>query len=83
MIRTQISLTEDQARRLRRVASRRGVSMAAVIRDAIDRVIPASSDEQIQRIDRALALAGKFDSGLSDVSERHDDYLAEALADAE
>jgi len=83
MIRTQISLTEEQARRLRVTASRRGVSMAAVIRDAIDRVVPSDAGEREERIQRALAMAGKFDSGLTDVSARHDDYLAEDFADLE
>lgn len=81
MIRTQISLTEEQADRLRRTAALRGVSMAELIRQAVDRVIPPDSDERSWRIERALALAGKYDSGRSDVSERHDDYLAEAFAD--
>ena len=40
MIRTQISLTEDQMRRLRHEARRRHVSLAAVIRDAVERVVP-------------------------------------------
>jgi predicted transcriptional regulator len=36
MIRTTISLDEDTQRRLRRIAADRGISMAAVIREAID-----------------------------------------------
>ena len=77
MIRTQISLTERQMRRLRRVAADRGVSMATVIREAIDAYVPDDDAARSARAARVLAAAGRFDSGLEDVSERHDDYLAE------
>jgi predicted DNA-binding protein len=76
MIRTQISLTERQARRVRRLAADRGVSMATVIREAVEVYVPDDEPARAARAARALA-AGRFDSGLADVSERHDDYLAE------
>jgi hypothetical protein len=79
MIRQQIQLTEEQAESLRRLASERGLSMAAVIRDALDRAIGV--DEVARRRERAVAAIGGFHSGLHDVSERHDDYLAEAFED--
>jgi len=37
---------------------------------------PADPQEQRKRL---FSIAGKYDSGLSDVSERHDNYLAEAF----
>ena len=77
MIRTQISLTERQARRLRRLAADRSVSMATIIREAIDVYVPDDEAARAARTARVLAAAGRFDSGLVDVSERHDDYLAE------
>lgn len=77
MERTQISLTPGQARELRRLARKRGTSMAALIRDAVDRTYGASG-EPAARWDRALASVGGFRSGRSDVSEHHDDLLAEA-----
>lgn len=40
MLRTQISLTQAQARRLRRVAADRGVSMATLIREAVEAYVP-------------------------------------------
>jgi hypothetical protein len=79
MIRKQIQLTEEQAESLRRLASERGLSMAAVIREALDRAIGV--DEVARRRERAIAAIGGFRSGLHDVSERHDDYLAEAFED--
>lgn len=71
MIRTQISLTEEQHRRLRSEADRRGLSMAAVIREAVDRLL---RERQRNRA-RLAAAAGVADSGLGDLAERHDHYL--------
>lgn len=77
MLRTQISLTERQARQLRRLAADRGVSMATIVREAIDVYVPDDEATRSARVQRLLAVGGRFDSGLADVSERHDDYLAE------
>lgn len=76
--RTQISLTEDQARRLRTLARRRGTSMAALIRDAVDRAYPqpARADE---RWANALAAVGGFRSDVSDVSAEHDRELGDVF----
>jgi hypothetical protein len=77
MIRTQISLTEHQMRRLRRVAQERKSSIAAVIRDAVDQIVPDEEQDRIDRQRRAFRLAGAFASGSRDTAERHDDVLAE------
>ena len=79
MVRTQIQLTEEQAQALKALAARDGVSMAALVRRGVDRVL-AESDEDAKWA-RALALVGKFRSGTTDVARRHDDYLAEDFAD--
>ncbi len=76
MDRTQISLTSAQARKLRGLARRRGTSMAALIREAIDRTYGGADEEARWR--RALESVGGFRSDRSDVSERHDDVLADA-----
>jgi hypothetical protein len=78
--RTQISLTEEQARRLRRLARRRRTSMAALIRDAVERAYP-ERDSADAAWDRALASLGGFHSGRTDISENHDAYLAEAYGE--
>ena len=39
MVRTQIQLTEEQAIKVKKIAARRGVSMAEVIRDAVEGAI--------------------------------------------
>ncbi|MGI9110618.1 MAG: CopG family transcriptional regulator [Gaiellaceae bacterium] len=81
MVRTQISLTEEQAQRLKRVARERGVSMAAVIREAVDAAVPETDPDREAKWARALAAVGSFSSGLGDVSENHDEHLAEAYLD--
>lgn len=81
MIRTQIQLTEAQAEKAKRLAAERGVSMAEVIRELIDR--EPEGDDRAERFARALAAIerGGFRDreGKTDVSVEHDRYLAEAL----
>jgi hypothetical protein len=80
MVRMQIQLTEAQLRVLRETASRQGVSVSELVRRAVDRWVETralpSPDDQRRR---AVAAAGRFRSGASDVSERHDEYLAKAF----
>ena len=80
MVRTQIQLTEQQHEELKRLSQSRKVSMAELIRQGVDRILKSSahiSDEE--RRERALAIAGRFHSGRSDISEKHDKYVAEAM----
>jgi predicted transcriptional regulator len=79
LVRTQISLTNEQYDALRRIASRRGVSMSMVVRDAIDEIV--DRDAAAARWQRALAVIGTGRSGLPDLAENHDEYLAEAFVD--
>jgi hypothetical protein len=78
MIRTQIQLTEGQARELKELAAREGVSMAELVRHAVNNLLERSGTTSVEeRRRRAVALVGQFRSGRSDVSEKHDEYLAE------
>jgi hypothetical protein len=77
VIRTQISLTPEQMRRLRAEARRRGVPIAEVVRDAIDRTVPRDPEGREPRFDRALAATGRFRSGSGDVAARHDEIAGE------
>ena len=77
MIRTQVSLTPQQMRRLREEARRRHVSLAAVVRDAVDRVVPDQDQLRSDRIDALLGVAGSAASGTGTVARDHDEVLAE------
>ncbi|NVM56792.1 MAG: ribbon-helix-helix protein, CopG family [Desulfobacterales bacterium] len=80
MIRTQVQLTEEQARALRDLASARQVSVAELIRQSVDALIRSLGEVDIkERRRRAIAAAGRFRSGASDISAKHDEYLAEAF----
>jgi hypothetical protein len=74
MLRTQISLTHAQMARLRAESLRCGVSIAQLIRDAVDQVFPAAEWEA--RKARAIAAIGCIREQADDVAERHDEYLA-------
>jgi len=79
MVRTQIQLTERQTRRLKAIANQRGVSVAELIRRAVDHALDAEllADKDEVRA-RALQVVGKYADTADDVSEQHDRYLAEA-----
>jgi hypothetical protein len=79
MVRTQIQLTEDQAKALKKIARSRHLSVAEVIRKAIDAIIKSSSVIDIEeRHKRAMEIVGRFGSGKRDISKKHDLYLTEA-----
>lgn len=79
MVRTQIQLTDEQARAVKRIASSKGVSVAEVIRRAVEGIIKSSPKADMEeRQKRALDIVGRFKSGKRDVSKRHDAYLTDA-----
>ena len=78
MIRTQIQLTEEQAKKIKKIAASRGVPIAEVIRDAVEGTIRSSAVViSEERRKRALEIVGKFRSGKKNVSRKHDSYLTE------
>jgi len=82
MVRTQVQLTEEQASALKVMAAERGVSMAQLIRETVDRLLRESrAPGYEERARRAMAFAGRFRSGLTDLGARHDYYLYEDTAD--
>ena len=79
MVRTQIQLTEAQAKTIKKVAMEKGTSVAEVIRRAVENMVQSSPKVSNQeRISRAIEIAGKFRSGKGNVSRKHDEYLTEA-----
>ena len=81
MIRTQIQMEEDQIDWLRVEARARGVSVSQLIREGVALFRAREERFPEEKKKRALAAVGRFSSNLSDVSERHDDYLAEAFSE--
>ncbi len=82
MMRTQIQLADSQVEALRKLSAETGRSIADLTRRAVDLYLAQHRDTSPDALlERALAVAGKFASGLSDVAADHDRYLAEALAE--
>ena len=81
MIRTQIQLTETQARKLRQAARRDGISLAEAIRRLVDRGLADEKDERARLYARAAESVGRYRDrkGAKDVAGEHDAYLDEAF----
>ena len=79
MVRTQIQITNEQARALKRLAAREGKSVAELIRISVDAMLRSGGlkDQDTLR-QKAAAAAGKL-HGPNNLAADHDDYLAEAL----
>ncbi len=75
--RIPIGLTDSQHARLRREAARRHVSVGALVREAVDATFPEELEARRAARRRSLSALGTFDSGRSDISERHDELLGE------
>jgi metal-responsive CopG/Arc/MetJ family transcriptional regulator len=82
MQRLQVQLPEGLADRLRKTAEAEGTSQAEIVRRALESYLrrPVQAHEATVRA-RALEVIGAFSSGLSDVAEMHDRYLAEGAAE--
>ena len=80
MIRTQIRLTDEQARCIKRIAIERQVSMATVIREGVDLLLRSAETAvpDDERIERAISVAGQFRSGSGDGAAQHDLHLQAA-----
>ncbi|MBU1660578.1 MAG: ribbon-helix-helix domain-containing protein [Chloroflexi bacterium] len=83
MIRTQIQLTEKQHRALKELAASQKVSVARIIRESVAQYLNTSETKEMDELRQyAISIAGKYHSGKTDISINHDEYLAEAYADA-
>jgi CRISPR/Cas system-associated protein Csm6 len=78
MVCTQIQLTEEQAAALKKLAAKRRTSVAKLLQCGVEIVLRSSGTviSKEQRV-RAIAAAGRFHSGRSDLAEKHDEHLAE------
>lgn len=81
MVRTQIQLTDQQARRLRAEARERGLSLAEIIRRYVEKGLSEETPDRAALYGRAARMVGRFRDrrGARDVSSKHDRYLDEAF----
>ncbi|MCK5645206.1 MAG: hypothetical protein KAH97_00405 [Anaerolineales bacterium] len=73
----QIYLREDQERALRSIAERRGKSMAALVREGVDKLLHDLPPGE----DALMDIVGVYDSGVGDLAERHDEVLTDIIVD--
>ena len=80
MVRTQIQLTDEQARALRRRAKQEGISMSAMIRRCLDEGLGERRGDRSAAYSRAAQLVGRFPDreGARDLSRAHDRHLDES-----
>lgn len=71
----QVYLRTDQLDALRALAKRRGESMAGLIRTGVDKLLQEVPPEE----DPLLEVVGIYDSGIGDLSEKHDEYIAQMI----
>ena len=79
MLRTQIQIEEDQINWLRDRAREKGVSVSQLIREGVEFYRKYEDRLPEDKKKKALAAIGRYASGVSDISEKHDDYLAKAF----
>ncbi len=71
----QVYLRTDQIDALRALAKRRGESMAGLIRIGVDKLLHEVPPEE----DPLLEVVGIYDSGIGDLSEKHDEYIVQMI----
>jgi hypothetical protein len=81
MVRTQVYFSEEQHKALQLAAEREGMSMTAFLRRMVERDLLGKFNRQDYAKDAVMALTDLGRSGRSDVSEHHDEALAEAFRD--
>jgi hypothetical protein len=74
LVRVQIRLSEEQHARARRKAAEMGISLSELILRGLDLML---SGEPGVITGKRFAFIGSGSSGKSDISVRHDDYLAD------
>lgn len=73
MKRTTVMLPDDVEARLRLEARRRGVPLAQIVREAVERELPAPESG------RPLSFFGIGEGGPADASERVDEYVGRTI----
>jgi hypothetical protein len=80
MVRMQVQFTPEQAAGLRQRARRRGISISALVREAVDRELSRQLSQN-EAWARFRSVVGSGHGGGGNVAADHDEYLDEAFAD--
>jgi predicted DNA-binding protein len=78
MIRTQIQLTDEQAKALKELSAKTGLSIAELVRRGLAPLLRGGISEHEERARRAAEVVGRFHSGRDDISSNHDRYLTDS-----
>lgn len=76
MHRTLVQLEESLYQQIRDLAHERGMSLSAVVRELLGKALRIPAKKKKMKIDQ-FKFIGSGKSKEKDISERHDDYLAE------
>ena len=83
-----VELTDDELRALQEIAAKEARTVADLLRSRVEPLLQGHEEDrgeaQVDREElkrRALALSGRFRSGLNDLSAEHDRYLEEAFGE--
>ena len=80
MKRTQIQLTEEQARALKAQARMEERSIAELVRESVAEYLARRDVRDVSELARrARGFRGRFRSGCPDLAEAHDRYLDDAF----
>jgi hypothetical protein len=74
-------LTKEQIQKLRAEAEQRRISMAQLIREAVDDYLSRRERQEARR--RAAAVVGRFTSGRRDIAKEHDRELEQIYAEVD
>lgn len=76
----KVTLNKKQLERLQKMSAKQNVSVDKLVNQIINQWLNTSESTVLdleERKNRILLVSGKYQSGLKDVSARHDKYLAE------
>ena len=71
----QVYLRANQLDALRSLSKRRGESMAELVREGVDKIL----EEVLPEENPLLEIIGIFDSGVGNLSEKHDEVLTNMI----
>lgn len=74
MPQVQIQVTEEQLACLQDLAKQKNIMLSDLLQESIDHLLRSMANSNVDRKKRAMAIAGRFHSGLRDLSTRHDEY---------